>query len=199
MQLVLASTSPHRRSLLQQLGVPFVAADPMLDEEPFKLAGRSPEQLVVALAEAKASAVRARYPGALIIGSDQCAELDGRILGKPGSLQATVEQLAALSGRTHRLLTGMCVLDAARGTSRTHLDVHRMTMRRLDRRQLESYASTDRPFDCAGGYRIEARGVALFEDVEGHDQTAVVGLPLMRLAIMLAEAGLDVLTQQAGA
>ena len=198
MQLVLASTSPHRRALLQQLGVPFVAADPMLDEEPFKLAGLSPEQLVVALAEAKASAVRARFPHSLIIGSDQCAELDGRILGKPGSLEATIDQLASLSGRTHRLLTGLCVLDAATGGSRTHLDVHRMTMRSLERRQLESYASQDRPFDCAGGYRIESRGVALFEAVDGQDQTAVVGLPLMQLSIMLADAGLDVLTGEGG-
>jgi len=198
MQLVLASTSPHRRALLQQLGVPFVAVDPMLDEEPYKRTGVSPEELVVALAEAKANAVRSRFPQALIVGSDQCAELDGRILGKPGSLEATVDQLVSLSGRTHRLLTGLCVLNAGAGSSRTHLDIHCMTMRRLGRHQLERYASADRPFDCAGGYRIESRGVALFEAVDGQDQTAVVGLPLMQLAILLAQEGLDVLTHQDG-
>ncbi len=193
MRLVLASTSPHRRSLLERLGFPFEIVDPLLDETPFKREGILPEELVVQLAEAKARAVLDAFPDSLVVGSDQCAEVDGRILGKPGAFDASVNQLALLAGRTHRLLTGTCVLDTRTGVARTDLDVHRMTMRKLERRQLEAYAMRDRPFDCAGGYRVESSGIALFERIEGSDHTAIVGLPLMRLAGLLAEAGLDVL------
>ncbi len=193
MRLVLASTSPHRRSLLERLGFPFEIVDPRLDETPFKREGIRPDELVVRLAEAKARAVLDAFPGSLVVGSDQCAEVDGRILGKPGSFEAAVDQLASLAGKTHRLLTGTCVLDTKTGVARTDLDVHRMTMRKLDRRQLEGYAMRDRPFDCAGAYRVESCGIALFERIEGIDHSAIVGLPLMRLAMLLAEAGLDVL------
>ena len=175
--------------LLQQAGFAFHACDPMLDELPFKHQALTPERLVVTLAEAKARAVQPIWPHGWIIGSDQCAEIDGSVLGKPGDFQQTIEQLERLSGRTHRLLTGLCLLDAETGRARVHLDVHTLHMRRLTHTQLETYVARDRPYDCAGGYRIEAQGIRLFESIEGHDYTAIIGLPVMQLATMLAEAG----------
>jgi septum formation protein len=192
--LVLASTSAFRKELLARLGVQFVTADPGIDETPFKEQYEEPESLVCALSEAKARAVQSRYPQAWIIGSDQCAEINGRIFGKPTSLEAAVEQLMLLSGRTHRLITGLCVLDASTGRRDLHVDVHRMTLRRLSRRQAQLYVSRDRPIDCAGAYRIESAGIALFETIEGADYTAVIGLPLMRLASILSNQGFDVLS-----
>lgn len=189
--LVLASTSQHRRMLMARLAAPFVAVDSGLDEAPFKTLGLPPAELVCKLAEAKARAVRQSYPQALIIGSDQCAEIDGQILGKPGSVEANVEQLAMLAGRAHRLLTGLCVLDASSGNCQIHLDVHVLHMRPLTREQIQRYVDRDRPLDCAGGYRIETSGMALFERVEGQDTTAVIGLPMMQLVTTLLKMGFD--------
>jgi septum formation protein len=189
--LVLASTSQHRRMLMQRLGTPFVAIDSGVDEAPFKTLGLAPPDLVVKLAEAKARAVREIHPQALIIGSDQCAELDGHVLGKPGSAAANVDQLERLAGRSHRLLTGLCLLDACSGNCQVHLDIHVLHMRPLTRAQIRSYVERDQPLDCAGGYRIEASGMALFERVEGRDTTAVIGLPMMQLVTFLLEMGFD--------
>ena len=191
--LVLASTSPHRRALLSRLAVEFTAADPPVDEAPYQERARSAETLVRTLAEAKARALVSKYPLSLIIGADQCAELDGAILGKPGTVQGAVEQLERMAGRTHRLVTGVCVLDASTGHSQVHVDIHRLTLRPLTRSQIERYVQLDEPLWCAGSYKIESLGVALFERIEGHDSTAVIGLPLMRLTQMLANAGIDML------
>lgn len=187
--LVLASTSRHRASLLQRAGLAFVTADPRLDEEPLKRSGVTPEQLVLGLAEAKARAVAGQHPHAWIVGSDQCAEIDGCVLGKPGAFNDNVEQLQRLSGRAHRLLTGLCLLDGRTGQARLHLDVHVLRMRQLARGRIEAYVSAEQPFDCAGGYKIEAAGITLFESIRGDDHTAIVGLPMMQLVTMLLEAG----------
>jgi septum formation protein len=190
--LVLASTSPHRRELMQRLGLPFRAVDPHLDEASYKARGHCPEELVLELAQAKAHAVRAAHADAWIIGSDQCAEVDGKLLGKPGTFESAVEQIRLLSGRAHRLLTGLCLLDAATGSAQLHVDVHTLHMRPMTLAQIERYVTRERPLDCAGGYRIESLGVALFESMQGSDYTAVIGLPMMRLTSMLQTARVEV-------
>jgi septum formation protein len=191
-ELVLASTSAYRRALLDRLGVPYRAVAPLIDERALEPRGVSVEQVVVTLARAKADEVAGRYPGALVLGSDQAIELDGEILGKPGTRARAVEQLARLAGRTHRIVTAVALWRTG-GEVKTHVDVHRMTMRRLGRAAIEAYVAADEPLDCAGAYKIESLGVALFEAVEGRDYTAVIGLPLLAVVTMLEEAGVRVL------
>lgn len=190
--LVLASTSRYRRQLLERLRVPFQAIDPAVDEDPYKHMGLSPEQMVRALAEAKAQAVLERRPGSIVIGGDQCATLEGDVLGKPGTVERTERQLARLAGKTHQLVTAITVIDAASGRTETIVDVHEMTMRPLTERQIQRYVELDRPLDCAGSYKLESLGVALFERVAGSDPTAIVGVPLMRLVTVLGRLGYDV-------
>ena len=186
--IVLASTSAHRRALVARLGIAFETADPALDEDPYKQRGLLPEQMVAALSEAKARALVKTRPDALLIGSDQCAEIDGRVLGKPGGRQQAVSQLALLAGRTHRLLTGLCLLDAVSGEATMAVDVHALTMRALHRSEIERYVDREQPYDCAGGYKIEGAGIALFESIQGEDHTAIVGLPMMRLVCSYARS-----------
>lgn len=191
--LVLASTSRYRRELLARLGLPFEAADPGVDEEAVKALGLPAEALVVRLAREKAAAVAHRLaaarPGALVVGSDQVAELDGEILGKPGTAERAEAQLRRLAGREHRLLTALCVVRAGDGLRREALDVHHLRLRTLDDGQIARYVAADRPLDCAGAYKIEGPGIALFDRVRGDDFTAVIGLPLTRLVALLAELG----------
>ena len=182
-QLVLASTSSYRRTLLGQLGIPFAAERPAYEEE--HDLQMDPEALVVALALNKARSLMDRHPAALILGSDQVAELDGQILGKPGTAHRAVEQLRALSGRTHRLLTGVALVDAATGRCESCLDVQHMTMRPLGREQLEAYVRQDQPLDCAGAYKVEGPGIALFSSMKGEDYTGIIGLPLTRVVGLL--------------
>jgi septum formation protein len=195
-QLVLASTSPYRRDLLRRLDIPFDAAAPAIDEEAEKLGpgrGLLPEELVRYLARRKAESLAERYPDALIIGSDQAVELDGRILGKPGTEENAVRQLLALAGRTHRLLTAVTLFDARTGESEQALDVHEVELRRLSEAEIRAYVARDRPIDCAGAYKAEGLGIALFERLTGDDFTAVVGLPLTRVVALLARFGTQVL------
>jgi septum formation protein len=189
--LVLASTSPWRRELLERLGLAFDAVDPELDEDPWKKRGLEPDRLVVALAEAKAQAGAALRPDALVLGSDQVACIDGLILGKPGTTEAACAQLRLLSGRTHRLLTGLALLDARSGSVRTALDVHEVTVRELSDAAIRSYVERDQPLSCAGSYKVESLGIALFERVRGDDYTAVIGLPLTAVVRLLLQAGID--------
>lgn len=186
--LVLASTSRYRRELLDRLGVPYVAVPHAADEDAPGPFGETPDARATRLAFGKAESVADRHPGALVLASDQVVDLDGEALGKPGGADAAVAQLRRLSGRTHRLLTAVA-LRHPDGAVEAELDVHRMTMRPLDDAALRRYAERDRPFDCAGAYRIEAGGVALFEAIEGADFTAIVGLPLLTVVRLLARAG----------
>lgn len=186
--LVLASTSPYRRELLDRLGVPHRAVAHRCDEV---LVGRGitdPEILVRTLARAKAESIAAECEGAHVLGSDQVAVVDGRVLGKPGDAEGAARQLRALRGRTHRLLTGVA-LRAPDGSVRESVDEHRMTMRALAEDEIARYVARERPFDCAGSYKIEGLGIALFEAVEGRDFTAIVGLPLLTVSRLLREAG----------
>lgn len=190
--LVLASTSRYRRHLFEQLHVPFEAVDPGVDEEPFKQRGLPPAELVRVLALEKALAVARTRADALVIAGDQVAAIDEQVLGKPGSFEASVAQLEQLAGRTHRLVTAICVADARSGRNETFVDTHEMSMRALDSAQLRRYVEVDMPLDCAGAYRLESLGVALFDHVSGSDPTAIVGIPLMRLAQLLSGFGYDV-------
>lgn len=187
--IVLASTSKYRRALLEAAGVAHRAAAPRFDEDHTR--PLPPEELVVAFARAKAESIAADHSDAVVVGSDQIPELDGRILTKPGGADAAREQLRALSGRTHRLLTAVAV--HAHGRTESRLVVHHMRMRVLSPAQIDEYVARDRPFDCAGSYRVEAAGALLFEAMDGPDHTAIVGLPLTALAALCADFGVDLL------
>jgi septum formation protein len=187
-RLILASTSPYRRELLSRLGLPFDTIAPRCDEEALKRPGEEPAQQALRLAREKALSVAVLDPAACVIGCDQLVDLDGQVLGKPGSAEAAVAQLLALQGRPHRLLTAL-VLTCAGGGLLTHLDEHVLTMVALDRGAAQRYVAADAPLDCAGSYKIEARGIALFARVAGEDFSAISGLPLIALARLLRAQG----------
>jgi septum formation protein len=189
-RLVLASTSPYRAQLLARLGVPFRAEAPDCDEEAWKRRGLEPRALAEALALAKAESLAARFPGAAILGGDQVAAIDGEALGKPGSAEGAERQLARLSGRTHELFTAVALI--AGGRTLRHTEVARLTMRALSPAQIARYVAADDPADCAGAYKLERLGIALFSSVEVGDWTAIVGVPLIAVTGMLAEIGVEV-------
>lgn len=192
-RLVLASTSPYRRELLDRLRVPYEPQAHRVDERTHVPHGALEHGASVAdlarnLALAKAESLRAACPDAWIIGSDQLVELDGQLLGKPGTAAAAEAQLAAMAGRTHRLVTGVA-LSAPDGSAKSAVSVYRMKMRALDAGEIARYVSADRPLDCAGSYKIESLGIALFDALEGPDFTAIMGLPLLTVAEFLRRAG----------
>ncbi|MFP4155428.1 MAG: Maf family protein [Halothiobacillaceae bacterium] len=191
-RLILASSSPYRRALLDRLGLPFECVKPEVDEA--ARPGETPEQLVLRLARAKAEAVAGSRPGSLVIGSDQVAVLGDRVLGKPGGETAARRQLAAASGQVVRFLTGLCLV-AADGSTELAMVPYSVRFRSLNEAQINAYLDREQPFDCAGSFKSEGLGVALFESMEGEDPTALVGLPLIRLCSMLRAAGLDPLAQ----
>lgn len=189
--LVLASTSVYRKELLARLGLPFITAAPEVDETP--LPDETPPQLVRRLAELKARAVAARYPGALIIGSDQVAVIDGQILGKPGNHERAVAQLRLASGKRLDFLTGLCLLNAASSSIQVEVVSFGVVFRRLSDQQIENYLRREQPYHCAGSFKSEALGIALCERFEGDDPTALIGLPLIRLTRMLGQEGCTVI------
>ncbi|MBV8487190.1 MAG: septum formation protein Maf [Planctomycetaceae bacterium] len=193
-ELVLASTSVYRRELLKRLGVTFRCVAPRLDEASLDAQGREPAEIATLLALGKASSIAPIEPSATIIGSDQIVAIEGRTLGKPGSRDRAIAQLLELSGRTHELITAVAVLKAKEPfqevpSSWLHTDITRMTMRALSRDEIERYVDHENPFDCAGSYKFEARGVVLFEKVETDDPSAITGLPLMALVSFLRSIG----------
>lgn len=196
MRLVLASTSRYRQELLARLGLPFDTVAPGVDET--RLPGEAAEHLAARLARAKAAAVRSSFPDAVIIGSDQVAVLGETVLGKPGTVEANVRQLAAASGRRVVFLTGLCVLAPSPPAEQCAVVSYEVTFRRLDRARIERYVALDSALDCAGGFRSEGLGVALFESMRGDDPTALIGLPLIRLSEMLVRVGLDPLGPEEG-
>ncbi len=196
MRLVLASTSPYRRELLARLGVPFEVAAPDVDETP--LPGESPDQTAQRLSVLKARAVAARFPDALIIGSDQVALLEGVQLGKPGSHAKAVAQLRAMRGKTLEFHTALTLLNAGTGSVQTANVPVRLVMRHYSDAQIEAYLRKDQPYNCCGSARSESLGIALIARYETEDPNALVGLPLIKLTEMLANEGLDVLTRREG-
>jgi septum formation protein len=195
MRIILASTSRYRRELVTRLGVPIEAMASPYDEEAAKLAhAHLPlEELVVLLAHGKARALAAEHPDALVIGSDQMGDLDGTRLGKPHTFEAACAQLASMAGRAHRLHTAVAVHHGASGRVETALDTHHLVMRPLSTAEIERYVRADDPVDCAGSYRVESLGIALFERVTGDDFTAVIGLPLTKTVSLLGRFGVGVL------
>lgn len=189
--IVLASSSPYRRLILEKLGMAFIGCAGEVDETP--VLGESPEVLATRLSIAKAAAVGKIYPDHLIIGSDQVAELDGEILGKPGGRDAAIAQLSRQSGRVARFYTGICVLSSGSGRYLTDLDVCEVHFKSLGQRQIEHYVDADRPFDCAGSFKSEGLGIALFNKICGEDPNALIGLPLIKLVGLLEKFGVDIL------
>ncbi|WP_254507394.1 Maf family protein [Anatilimnocola floriformis] len=191
-QLILASTSKYRRQLLERLRVPFECVAPNVDERALqaKLPSAEPEQIARELARAKAEEVAARYPSAAVIGSDQVCTCDGQILGKPGTAELAIEQLQFLAGKTHRLITAVCVIS---GNEIEQLrDVTELKMRPLTQGEIERYVAADQPLDCAGSYKLECLGISLFESITSADHTAITGLPLALVAKVLRDLGWNV-------
>jgi septum formation protein len=184
--LLLASTSRYRRELLERLGLPFDCIAPDVDES--QHGGETAESTACRLASAKARAVAARMPGALVIGADQTASLSGRVLGKPGSRERAREQLAACSGQLVLFHTAVCLLDAT-GHETGALDTTVVQFRTLTGEEIDRYLDVEQPFDCAGSFKAEALGIALFERIDSQDPTALIGLPLIRTAALLRAAG----------
>ena len=188
--LVLASTSVHRRQLLERLGLPFDCAAPGVDEAP--LAGESPAALATRLARAKALTVARKRHDAIVIGSDQVALRGEQVLGKPGDAERCRAQLAASSGCELTFLTAVCVVAAGGAQTFEHIDRTIVQMRVLDHAEIARYVAQDRPWDCAGGFKAESLGVALVSRIETVDPTALTGLPLIWLAGVLRDCGLSV-------
>ena len=188
-RLVLASTSPYRRELLARLRLPFEVTAPGVDETP--LAGEAPPALALRLALAKAQAVAHQQPDAVVIGSDQVADLDGTPIGKPHVHERAVAQLRAMSGRTVVFQTAVAVVRPQTGFAKTLLAPVRVRFRTLDDERIERYLQAERPYDCAGSARSESLGIALLESIESDDPSALVGLPLIRTCSLLLEAGID--------
>ncbi len=189
-RLILASTSPYRQRLLERLGVVFQTVAPNVDEE--RAVGEGPQALVQRLSEAKARSVMAKFPGSLIIGSDQVASLGGEFLGKPGSHAAAVAQLRRSSGQKVDFFTGLCLLDAHTQRMQTAVVPFRVVFRSLTESRIERYLRREKPYDCAGSFKSEGLGIILFEKMQGDDPSALMGLPLMTLVSMFERIGLDV-------
>lgn len=192
--LILASTSAYRRTLLERLQTPFTTMNPGIDETPRP--GEAPHALVARLARAKAAAVAAAHPQAWVIGSDQTAVLSDaggalRVLGKPGTAEQCIRQLQESSGRTLTFLTAVAVVREGAG-GHEFIDTTRVRFRALDRATIERYVEAESPLDCAGGFKSEGLGISLCERIESEDPSALVGLPLIRLAALLREVGLQV-------
>ncbi|WP_411834577.1 Maf family protein [Pseudoxanthomonas mexicana] len=187
MTLLLASTSSYRRQLLERLRLPVRPARPEVDETP--LPGEDCPALARRLARAKAAAIAAQHPESWIVGADQVAELDGRAIGKPGHREAARSQLAAMSGRTVRFHTAVCLM---RGDAcHEALDATDVRFRPLAPAEIERYLDAEQPFDCAGSFKCEGLGIVLFEAIDSRDPTALIGLPLIALSRMLREAGFE--------
>lgn len=190
--LLLASTSPYRRRLLERLGLPFAVEASRVDEAP--LPEEAPAARALRLARAKAVAVSARHPQALVLGSDQVADCDGVVLDKPGDVGRCRAQLRASSGRAVRFHTAAVLLRREPPVDREHLDLTVVHFRRLSADEIARYVLREAPFDCAGGFRAEGLGIALFESIESRDPTALIGLPLIWVGGALRAAGHDPLS-----
>jgi septum formation protein len=188
-RLILASTSRYRSELLQRLRVPFAVVAPDVDESPRP--GEAPAVLAERLALAKARTVAAKFADAVVIGSDQVAELDGAPIGKPHTHERAVAQLRTMSGRRVLFHTAVAVVRQERGFARGLLASVAVTFRTLDQAEIERYLQVEQPYDCAGSAKCEGLGIALLAAIESDDPTALIGLPLIRTCALLREAGLD--------
>jgi len=188
MKLILASTSPFRKQLLERLQLPFDTAAPDVDETP--LADEPIDAMVMRLAETKARAVAAAQPDALIIGSDQSAVLNGQVLGKSGGFERAFQQLREASGQKIVFHTGLCLLNTRTDQAQLASVPYTVVFRQLNDAQIRHYLEREQPYNCAGSFKSEALGIALFERFEGEDPNALVGLPLIKLVDMLSREGM---------
>lgn len=191
MKLVLASSSPFRKALLEKLQLPFETDSPEVDETPVE--NESIEAMVCRLAELKARALAAKYPDALIIGSDQSAALHGNALNKPGSYEVAFEQLRAASGQSVTFYTGLCLLNSKSGQAETLCEPFIVKFRDLSDSEIENYLKQEEPYNCAGSFKSEALGISLFESLNGKDPNTLIGLPLIELCRMLKNNGMPVI------
>jgi septum formation protein len=193
--LILASTSRYRRELLERLKLTFAVQAPEVDESP--RAGEAPAELALRLAMAKAQAVAGTYPNAVVIGSDQVADLDGRPIGKPGTHERATAQLQAMSGRAVVFQTAVAVVRRDIGFERALLAPVAVRFRTLGADEIEHYLRLEQPYDCAGSAKCETLGIALLDAIDSDDPTALVGLPLIRTCALLRQAGIDPLAAEA--
>lgn len=186
-KLILASTSPFRKQLLEKLGIPFQCANPDIDET--ARPDESAEQLVVRLAQEKARAVATLYPEHLIIGSDQVCVLNGHITGKPLTVERAEEQLSLASGQCITFYTGLCLYDSRNDQYQSHCEPFHVHFRSLSAAEIHAYVAKEQPLWCAGSFKCEGLGITLFERLKGDDPNALIGLPLIRLNRMLIQQG----------
>ena len=186
--LILGSTSRYRRELLERLNLPFTTVSPDVDETP--LPGEAPRELALRLASAKALAVAEQFPEAIVIGSDQVADLGGQPLGKPGNHERATAQLRRMSGQTVIFQTAVAVVCQAMGFEQVDLAPVRVRFRSLDDAEIERYLRAEQPYDCAGSAKSEGLGISLLDAIHSDDPTALIGLPLIRTCRMLRAAGL---------
>ena len=189
--IILASSSPFRKSLLERLHLDFRSISPDIDE--VHLQGEGTEDYVCRLARRKAQVIAEQYPLSIVIGSDQCALLDGKMLGKPGSQENALEQLKNAQGKTVVFHTGLCVMQQSSDFCEVEDILFEVSFRELSDEQLEHYLRVEQPYDCAGSFKSEAYGICLFSEMRGDDPTALVGLPLIRLTHLLEKAGIAVI------
>ena len=195
--LVLGSTSRYRQELLQRLRIPFSVAAPDVDETP--LAGEAPASLAMRLALAKARAVAGAFPQAVVIGSDQVADLDGVSLGKPGTHERAVAQLRQMRGRTVIFQTAVAVVCQASGFEQASLAAVKVRFRQLSDEAIENYLQVEQPYDCAGSAKSEGLGIALLESIDSDGPTALIGLPLIRTCQLIEAAGIRLLASKVNA
>jgi len=188
--LLLASSSPYRRELLERLRLPFVCASPDIDES--HRPQESAIDLAKRLAQEKAKALALKYPDHLIIGSDQVAVLGEQILGKPHTFERALEQLTASSGKSVSFLTGLALYNSQTGQCQTDCVAFTVHMRELTEERISRYLRTEQPYDCAGSFKAEGLGVSLFQSTEGADATSLIGLPLISLVDMLIAEGVEI-------
>lgn len=189
-RLILASTSRYRAELLQRLGLPFDNVAPVVDETPH--AGEAPAALAARLALAKATAVAQRSPHHWVLGSDQVCACDGSLLGKPGTLPRAREQLRKLAGRSAEFYTSVALIHGATACTLAAVDITCVRLRPLQDAEIERYLATEPALDCAGSFKCEGLGISLCEAIDSQDPTALIGLPLIAVRRLLAEAGFDV-------
>ena len=189
-KLVLGSSSPYRKELLERLHQPFLTDSPEVDET--VLPGETPENLTIRLAKAKAMAVHAKHPDAFVIGSDQVADLNGTILGKPHTKERAFDQLMSMQSQTVRFLTALCIVNPEGQTFEAMVPTT-VVMKTLKPETVRAYIDIEEPLNCAGAAKIEKLGVALMKSVTSEDPTALIGLPLIKTISLLAQAGFPVL------
>jgi MAF protein len=192
--IILASTSPFRKTLLEKLNLPFICAKPNIDETA-KL-NETAVELVERLAIEKAKAVANEFPNALIIGSDQVALSEGNILGKPHNFENGLKQLSSFSDKAVEFHTGLCVYNSSTGKSISLVELFTVHFKVLSIQEISAYLNAEEPYNCAGSFKSEGLGICLFKKLEGDDPNTLIGLPLIRLVSLLKLQGLDVLKEQ---